>query len=344
MLTKKFKFLALCITLVATISFVAHAKMTLLVQTSGQSEGFHLKYINENWASKLSEMTSGEIQIKLMPIDSIMPRTETPEAVIAGVLSGDLTSVAYFSGRNPAFAILGDLIAAYDSPAQVLNFCRNAGGAEALQELWDKTLPDKIHVVGCGAASKESLVSKVPILGVDDLKGLKIRSPEGLAASIFRAVGATPVNISYADVFSALKEGIVDLADASAYANNDQNGLTQVAPYSLYPGVHSISVNQFTISKKIWEKMEPKHQKALIDWYYMLYEDLLKATYAEDQKLVARDRADPNRTIIDWPQEERERLRKIAMQIWEETANRTPEARKALDIQYQYMKEIGILK
>ena len=30
---------------------------------------------------------------------------------MGGVLQGDLTAVSYFTGRNPAFAILGDLIA-----------------------------------------------------------------------------------------------------------------------------------------------------------------------------------------------------------------------------------------
>ena len=73
--------------------------------------------MNEHWQPKLSEMTGGETSIEFLPIKSGMPRNETPTGVAAGVLSGDLTSIVYFNGRNPAFAILGDLIAGYDSPA-----------------------------------------------------------------------------------------------------------------------------------------------------------------------------------------------------------------------------------
>jgi TRAP-type C4-dicarboxylate transport system substrate-binding protein len=44
-----------------------------------------------------------------------------------------------------------------------------------LQKIYDKVLPNKILVLGCGPYGKEALVSKVPINGVADLKGVKIR-------------------------------------------------------------------------------------------------------------------------------------------------------------------------
>lgn len=322
----------------------ADAGMKLKVQTSTQSGGFSFQYLNKNWAHKLKEMTGGKVEIEFMPIKSVMPRNETPDGVAAGVLGGDLTSIAYFTGRNPAFAILGDLIAGYDSPKQVQGFCSEGGGAEVLQELWDKTLPGKIHVVGCGAVSKEALVSKVPIEGVDDLKGLKIRSPEGLAATVFRAAGASPVNIPFSEVFTSLEKGVVDAADASAYVNNDQNGFHQIATYPLYPGIHSMAVHQFTINKKKWNKMSAETQAAVKKWYYMAYADLLNALDEEDKKLVDRDKKDPKITVIDWAQADRDKFREIATTAWEATAAKSPEARTALDAHYTYMKKTGLLK
>ena len=56
---------------------------------------------------------------------------------------------------------------------------------EMLQKIYDSILPGKIHVLGCGPYGKEALVSKVPIKGVADLKGVKIRSPEGLSCRRF---------------------------------------------------------------------------------------------------------------------------------------------------------------
>lgn len=319
------------------------AAETLRVQTSTQSGGFSFQYLAEHWAPRLAAMTGGAVAIEFMPIKSVMPRNETPEGVAAGVLGGDLTSIAYFSGRNPAFAILGDLIAGYDTPEQVQTFCRHGGGAEILQALWDAALPGKIQVVGCGAVSREALVAKVPIRGVADLQGVKIRSPEGLAASVFREAGASPVNIPFSDVFTSLEKGVVDAADASAYVNNDQNGFHQIAKYPLYPGIHSMAVHQFTVSKDFWNGLSAAHRDLLQTWYYAAYDDLRRALDLQDRKLVARDAAGGDITVIDWPQAERDKFREIAARAWEKTAAKSPEARKALDAHYGFMRQIGLL-
>lgn len=179
---------------------------------------------------------------------------------MAGVLGGDLTAVSYFSGRNPAFAILGDLIAVYDTVDQTQSFCRYGGDRDALQALWDSTLLGALHVVDCGAASKEALVAKVEIESVADFASVKIRSPSGLAAPVFKAAGAAPVSISLSDVFTSLEKGVIDAADASAYIDNSTSGFHQVATYPLYPGIHSTAFRQFTINKELWDGLNEAHQ------------------------------------------------------------------------------------
>ncbi len=322
----------------------ADAQTVLKVQTSTKSGGFSFKYLKDHWAPRLEAMSGGELSIEFMPIKSVVDRKETPEAVGAGVLSGDLTSIAYFSGRNPAFAILGDMIAGYDTPEQIQTFCRHGGGTQVLQDLWDATLPGMIHVIGCGPVSKEALVSKVPIKSVDDLKGLKIRSPSGLAATVFRKAGAAPASISFSDVFTSLEKGVVDAADASAYVNNDKNGFHQIARYPLYPGIHSMAVHQFTVGKALWDKLTADQRVILETWYYAAYDDLRRVLDLQDKKLVARDRAEGKITVIDWPQAERDKFRTIAMKAWEDTAAKSPEARKALDAHYGFMRQIGLIK
>ena len=120
-----------------------------------------------------------------------MPHRETIDAVANGILDGDFNAIAYFAGRDPAFAIMGDLIAGYDTPKQYQEYCMHGGGKEMLQKIYDSILPGKIHVLGCGPYGKEALVSKVPIKGVADLKGVKIRSPGDLIFTPLRS--ATPL-------------------------------------------------------------------------------------------------------------------------------------------------------
>ena len=87
-----------------------------------------------------------------------------------GILDGDLNAVSYFAGRDPAFAIIGDLIAGYDTPDQVQTFCMHGGGKEFtmrdglasltpavdkavaafIQDVEDRGLSDKILLVVTG--------------------------------------------------------------------------------------------------------------------------------------------------------------------------------------------------
>jgi TRAP-type C4-dicarboxylate transport system substrate-binding protein len=333
--------IALC-TGLATMS--AQAETTLKLQTSTQSGAFEYTYIAETWGPRLTEMSGGDLSIEFFPINSIVDRKETPEAVMAGVLSGDLTAVSYFTGRDPAFAILGDLIAGYDSVDQVQTFCRHGGGREALQALWDSTLPGAVHVVGCAAAAKEALVAKVPINGVDDLEGVKIRSPSGLAATVFQKAGAAPVSMSLSDVFTSLEKGVIDAADASAYINNSTSGFHQVAKYPLYPGIHSMAVRQFTINKGVWDGLTDAQKSIVEIWFYATYDDVRRMLDLQDRAQVSSDLADGDVTVIDWPQAERDKFRAIAAEAWEETAGKSAAARSALDAHYEYMKSIGLLK
>jgi len=320
------------------------AETVIKLQTSTQSGAFEYTYMAETWGPKLAAMTGGEVKLEFTPINSIVDRSDTPEAVMAGVLQGDLTAVSYFTGRNPAYAILGDLIAGYDSVDQVQTFCRHGGGRDALQALWDATLPGALHVVGCAAAAKEALVAKVPINTVADLEGVKIRSPSGLAATVFQMAGAAPVSMSLSDVFTSLEKGVIDAADASAYINNSTSGFHQVAKYPLYPGIHSMAVRQMTINKGIWDGLTADQQTAVEVWFYAAYDDVRRQLDLQDRAQVSSDSAAGDITVIDWAQAERDKFRAIAVNAWEETAGKSPEARAALEAHYSYMRTIGLLQ
>ena len=318
------------------------ADRDLKVQTSSNASHFSLAYLNDNWVPKLEEMTNGALSIELLPIESVVPRRETPEAISAGILDGDLTSINYFAGKDPAFALMGDLIAGYDTPEQMMEFCATGGGKEMLQKLHDAYYKG-VHVVGCGSYAREAFVSKVPINGVADLAGLKIRATEGLAADVFKRAGAAPVSLPGSETYGALEKGVIDAADNSAYANNDANGMHKIAKFPLYPGIHSMPILQFTVSKEVWDSLSAENQKALEDWYQKAYTGLITATRAKDEELVARDKAAGDLTIIDWKQEERDKLRAIAEKAWADFAAGSPLAKETYDTHVNYMKKKGLL-
>ncbi|MEM7529864.1 MAG: TRAP transporter substrate-binding protein [Pseudomonadota bacterium] len=330
---------------VATIAVAAAAAAdarTLRLQTSTTSGDASFKYMTEVWAPRLAEMTDGSLEIELLPTKSVVPHRETPDAVSIGVLDGDMNSILYFAGKDPAFAIMGDLIAGYDTPEQVQTFCAHGGGKEMLQEIYDAHYPGRIHVIGCGPYTREALVSTVPIRGVADLEGRTIRAPEGLASEIFRRAGASPVAIPFSEVYTSLEKGIVDAADASAYVNNDATGMHRIAQYPIYPGIHSQAVNQFILNAGVWEELTPAEQTAVETWYAAAWSDLRRYTDLRDRELVARDRAEGEIEVIDWDQADRDAFRAIAAEAWEDVAAQNALATKALDTHKAFMSMIGL--
>lgn len=322
---------------------LAEAK-TLKLQASSKAGDWAHRFMTDSWAPKLEQMTSGALKVEVLPTKAVVPHRETIDAVANGILDGDLNAVSYFSGRDPAFAIIGDLIAGYDTVDQVRTFCMHGGGKEILQKLYDKYTKGKVHVVGCGPYAKEAFVSTVPINTVADFKGVKVRSPEGLAAEVFKRAGASPVSLPFSEVYTALEKGVIDAADASAHVNNNASGMYKVAKFPIYPGIHSMAVLQFIVNKKVWDKLGPEGQTALEVWYSAAYDAMRREADLQDRAIAAEQRAGNDITVIDWSKEERAKFREIAVGAWNDFAKKSPLAQEALDAHINYMKNVGLLK
>ena len=316
----------------------------LKVQASSKSGDWAHRFMTDDWAPKLGAMTGGTVEIDVLPTKAVVPHRETIDAVANGILDGDLNAVSYFSGRDPAFAIIGDLIAGYDTVDQVRTFCMHAGGKEILQKLYDKYTKGKVHVVGCGPYAKEAFVSTIPINTVADMAGVKVRSPEGLAAEVFKRAGAAPVSLPFSEVYTALEKGVIDAADASAHVNNNASGMYKVAKFPIYPGIHSMAVLQFIVNKKVWDNLGPEGQTALEVWYGSAYDAMRREADLQDRAIAAEQRAGGDITVIDWTTEERAKFREIAVEAWYDFADKSPLAKEALDAHINYMKQVGLLK
>ncbi len=337
---KKILFSAIVFAMAISASLV-NAK-TLKFQISSKSGDWAHQYLEEAW-KELEVATSGSLKMSIHPTKAIVPHRETIDAVANGILDGDMNAVAYFAGRDPAFAIMGDLIAGFDTAEQYQTYCMHGGGKEMLQKIYDTLMPGKIHVLGCGPYGKEAFVSKVPIYGVKDLKGLKIRSPEGLAADVFRRAGASPSSIPFSEVYTSLEKGIVDAADASIYINNSVSGMHKVAKFPLYPGIHSMAMLQTIINKKVWNKMSAQEKAVMDSLTYSIWTAKRREADLQTRAKVVEDRAEGDLTIIDWSVEERAKFRKIAVEAWYAFAAKSPLAKEALDSNLNFMKSIGLI-
>lgn len=341
----KLSFLTLTAASLAFSAGVANSQTVLRVQL-GQNAGDSVyRFITETWMPKIENLTDGKVKFEPHPANSIVPSREVADSVAEGVLQASLISPIFYTGKDPAYALIGDLIAGYNTPDELATWCAHGGGKELLQKVHDKYMDGKLHVVGCAPYSREALVAKKPIQGFADLKGIKIRAPAGLASEVFRRAGATPVSIPFSEVYSSLEKGVIDAADAAAYSNNASQGFNDIAPYPLFPGIHSMAIFEFTINKKVWDGLDKNSQVALEVWHAAAYNDLRRVAHLEDLALVQRDMAPGSKvTVINWSQADRDAFREVAIEAWKSFAEKSELANEVYESQMKFLKQIGLLK
>ncbi|WP_089422988.1 MULTISPECIES: TRAP transporter substrate-binding protein [Roseobacteraceae] len=296
--------------------------------------------IQKEWTEQVGVMSGGRIAIELLPVGAVVEYNETQDAVGAGILDGHITDVSYFSGKDPAFGLIANPIGAWSSPEEMFRFMRYGGGNELMEDL---EKPYNLHFVGATTTGLEGFVSKKPLGGVDDLKGLKVRAPEGLIQQVFAAAGAVPVNLPYAEVFTALDKGVIDAADSTVFSTNHSQGLHEAGNNPVYPGFHSMPLVEVSMNLDKWNSLPEDLQAIMTVSVRDLASDMVAQLSIKDLEAVAEAKANPEITVHNWPTEERARFRTIAMEQWENVAGQSDNAKQVYDILTAYLEQQGML-
>lgn len=342
-MTKPIKNIAFALTasmIVVGAAHAAHAGDYKFRFQSSDPAGNPNFVLQQDWARNLASMTNGQIQVEMMPDGAVVEHNETLDAAGAGIIDGIVTDISYFAGKDPAFSLLGNPVGAWSSTSQLLDFMNNGGGQTLASDLFD---PYGVHYIGSTTTGLESLVSKVPLDGVADLKGVKIRAPEGLVQDVFAAAGAAPVNLPYSEVYTALDKGVIDAADYTVFSTNQAQGLNDIAPNPVYPGFHSLPLVGVAMNKKTWDALPPDLQKTFEDSVKQFAIAEVSDLAAADKTAVAKAEAGGKIHIHDWSSGERAKFRRIAIPQWENVARKSTRAQHVYDVLTAWLKQNNLL-
>lgn len=317
----------------------AHAAdYTLRIQTHHGPESLPGK-IFEQFVEDVEANSQGRIDIEPFMSSSIVKSVETFDAASTGILDGDMTGAAYQTGKDPAFQFLGDVMGGYEEPEQMRAWLEEGGGREIADELYSKY---NMHLVGFWGQVPESLASTKPLAGPEDLKNWKFRSPPGMETEIFERLGAKPVVMDFGEVFTALTTGIVDGADASTLNTNRSLGLHDIAKHATYPGWHSMPADHLAINLDKWNELPEDLQQVIEDALDKAARDLAEQSRTENER-AAEELTAEGVTLHDWSDEDVREYRDFAQSVWQEWAERSPLAKRAVESHVAYMKKIGLL-
>lgn len=210
--------------------------------------------------NEIEKRSGGAIKVKLYPAGSLGNMTSVTDQVRKGILQGaqvgdgwianhfpeiQLLSIPYvFKDRDVAWAVL-------DGPF----------GDELLKAYTKKTGLRLLHLTENGGFRCFSNNVR-PIKTPADMKGLKIRvMPNPAHQATVRALGALPVVVPWAELYTALKTGVAD-GQENAVATFLVPKLWEVQKYMTLDG-HFYSINSVIINDAWYQKLPKKLQKAV---------------------------------------------------------------------------------
>lgn len=195
-----------------SLAGAAHAQeVTLKVSHFLPPSSNYQKGVLEPWCDKLLKESAGKLKCQIYPA---MQLGGTPAQLVDQVKNGvaDIvwTSPGYSTGRFPATEAL-DL--PFALPPDGL------GGSRAMWEYYQQYAQNdfkdyKMLALWSGMNTLIVTASK-PILKLEDLKGVKLRSPSRLGSRMLQLLGATPVNMPPAQITEAISKGVIDGAMAA---------------------------------------------------------------------------------------------------------------------------------
>lgn len=292
----------------------------------------------EDFCKRVGVASGGRLEILPFAAGSVVGVFETLDAVSAGVLDAHSTAPVYWTGKDAGFSVIGDLNFAYQHPWQAEAWYYHRGGLDMLREAYARY---NVYPVGVSWWGLEALVSKKPLQGTADLKGMKVRTPQGMFGEIITKLGASVVVVPGGEVYSALDKGVVDAADWATESMNFRMGFFEVAKTSIRIG-HSMPVQEFAVNTAKWNAL-PDDLKAIVnscvrEWTW----DQVQRIAVEDTRAVADIRSKGG-TAGTWSDAEVQKIRELAQKTWEEWSKKTPLAKKAYDSQITWLKALGIL-
>ena len=291
----------------------------------------------ERFAANVEEKSGGRIAIEALPVDAVAPPGEMLDMVTANILQCMNGGTGYFVTKDPAFALLADFNAGYENPEQLTGWFYEGGGNEIARDLYAQYGAYYVGPVLWGA---ESIPSKMPLRNIRDFQGIKMRAPEGMGAAIWRKLGVGVSPRPGTEVYTALERGKVEATDWGTLGMNDELGYGDIAPYAIYPGIHSMPANDIAINLEIWNGLPDDLKQVLQEAAIEFNEDSIRSNRELDESFAAK--RDPE-TLLEWGPEERRELREVAREVWEEWSEQSEMAKRIYESHIAFMEKNGLL-
>ncbi len=208
-------------------------------------------------ADYIENATDGRIVMEVFPGGQLGDERSTIEQVQLGVIDVVRTSTSPVGEFYEPIGVFS-LPYIFRGETHMWKVVNGAIGRELLDGLQES---DLVGLAYYDSGSRNFYTTDVPIRSVADLEGLRIRTQQSqVVLDMMEALGAEPVPLAFAEVYSSLQTGVIDGAENN-FPSYGPSGVRhyEVAPYFTLDG-HARVPEIVMISKSTWDMLSAEDQ------------------------------------------------------------------------------------
>ncbi len=214
-----------------------------------------LQYIGQ----AVEKKTNGEVKIQYFPDSQLGGERELVEMAQVGAIDITKVSSGLLESFSPLYGVFS-LPYLFDSEQ---NFYKVMDNPEVMKTVYSSTAAQGFSgVAWYDSGARNFYMSEGPVKSLADLKGKKIRVMQSdTSIQTMKLLGASPIAMSQAEVYTSLQQGILDGAENNEFALTiARHG--EVAKYYTYD-MHTRIPDIVVMSNLTKQKLTPDQMKAL---------------------------------------------------------------------------------
>jgi tripartite ATP-independent transporter DctP family solute receptor len=203
----------------------------------------------------IAERTGDKHSVKVFGQSTLGSEKDTIEQTKLGALDMVRVNSAPFNNIAPA-TITPALPFIFKSKEHMRAVLDGPVGEDILKQLEPHGF---IGLAFYDSGSRSFYLNSKPIKTPADMKGLKVRVQQSdMWVALMQALGANPTPMPYAEVYTALKTGVVDGAENNWPSYESSKHFEVAKYYSLTE--HSMAPEILVFSKKVWDTLPAEEQ------------------------------------------------------------------------------------
>lgn len=281
---------------------------------------------------ELAEASNGSVAIAYHDADVLGKAAENLDLVTEGLADMVVLTTTYTPAQFPMTALMELPFFTTGSQASF-----EVANAFLEKKLIDREFePNKLLIPI--PTPPLQLFSNKEITKIEDFKGLRIFGMGPVMNKTLQALGAQGVAMSGPDVYLALERKTLDAAPVSWAASVGWKWV-EVVKHPIDISIMGGYVAAVVINKKSWSKLSPEVQAA---WTKICekYGPRFAAVFDSAESAGKKVWTDAGKKIVTFPPEEKERMSKVLMPVWQDWFDRMEKAGKPGKEMYKTYVEV----